>query len=82
VLVENGADVNVHIKGDDTPLINAVKKSSKELVDFLIRSGADVNQYGDKDRNGKRRTPLNQAELAGSIEIKMMLEQAGARYQR
>ena len=78
-LLQRGAAINIHIAGDDTPLINAVQQGHGSVVRFLLDNGADPNLEGDLDRpGGIVRTPLNQATTAGEDTIESMLRSAGA----
>jgi ankyrin repeat protein len=43
LLVENGADPSAAAKDGSTPLTQAVVYKNKKLIDFLISSGADIN---------------------------------------
>jgi ankyrin len=40
-LIENGADVNAKAKDGTTPLHDAMRFLSQELVDYLVQHGAD-----------------------------------------
>ena len=59
-LLSNYADPDPIANADLPPLHIAAERGSFELVEMLIRLGADINR---KDRNG--RTPLQLAEAAG-----------------
>jgi ankyrin repeat protein len=78
MLILPGANVNQHVSGDDTPLINAVRSNDSVVVRFSLDAGADPNLNGDYDPAlGSNRTPLNQADR--SREIPDLLRAAGAR---
>ncbi|KAJ7595602.1 ankyrin repeat-containing domain protein [Mycena floridula] len=70
VLVENGA-----LDGCwGTALLAAINGNKKEVVEFLIQSGADVNATG-----GKPSIPLTLAIQEGYKEIEDILQRHGAR---
>ena len=75
ILVSAGADVNA--KGDKggIPLFNAVVGESAEVVDFLLRSGADPgipNEYG--------RLVLDYAKnVSAPLEVVKLLEKASSK---
>ena len=71
-LVLAGADVNA--KGDmgGTPLFNAVIGRSAQVVDFLLRSGADPNMSNDYNR-----LVVDYAKnISAPLEIIRLLEKA------
>jgi ankyrin repeat protein len=77
-LIENGANVNGHLKawrGALPPLATAVEAGQKAMVELLVAAGADVNQV---DPLGM--TPLLWAAVAdyGSADIIRMVLKAGA----
>ncbi|MBN1974331.1 MAG: ankyrin repeat domain-containing protein [Sedimentisphaerales bacterium] len=73
LLVSKGADVN---GGLYQPTIHAgVRSWSREIVEFLIQHGADVNA---KDEWGRGYTPLQRAAWSGNTEIIKLLLEAGA----
>ncbi|XP_056012069.1 uncharacterized protein LOC125678557 [Ostrea edulis] len=45
-LIENGTSVNHDEEGSDSPLVQAVRMQSYDLVDFLLTHGANVNHPG------------------------------------
>jgi ankyrin repeat protein len=49
-LIENGASVNQVEEGSDSPLIQAVRLASYDLVNFLLTHGANVNHPGKNSR--------------------------------
>ena len=71
-LVEAGAHVNVHSEAM-SPLVCAAEKGQTQLVNYLIRAGADVNQ---KDYKGM--TALYSAARNRNIECIKILVKAGA----
>ncbi|XP_062603294.1 poly [ADP-ribose] polymerase tankyrase-like [Saccostrea cucullata] len=64
ILIENGASVNECEEGFASPLIKAVRLSSFELVDLLLRQGANVNHHG---KNGF--TALHECCIKGKFEV-------------
>jgi len=69
VLLSNGADPNLPQPGGTSPLHVAALRGSRDLVEFLIRKGADLDA---RDKDG--RTPRELAESAGQHEVATMLE--------
>ena len=72
-LIEAGADVNVMVEGDGTPLIVAARKGNAALVRRLIEAGANVNGASPGDGN-----PLIAAADKGEMAVIEMLVRAGA----
>ncbi|KAI1390847.1 ankyrin [Hypoxylon trugodes] len=78
-----GRDINGIIRRDKersrqayiTPLLAAIKTRNKDLVQFLIRRGANVNQDAT---NGLMQTPLQAAAAVGSLDIVNLLIQETA----
>ena len=68
-LIANGADINVHAEGGNTPLHNAAinPRADAEILRLLIANGADVNA-----KNGVGKTPL---DFAGMNANKSMVEE-------
>lgn len=75
VLLKHGAKVNVYTPDGNTPLGEAVKNDSKELVDLFIKHGADVNFC--KPERGL--TPLHVAAINGNVSLAKYLIQRGAK---
>ena len=72
LLVERGAKVN----GGPSPVIIAgIRSGYREIVEFLIQHGADVNA---KDEWNHGFTPLLRAAISGKTEIIKLLLEAGA----
>ncbi|PKC52533.1 ankyrin, partial [Rhizophagus irregularis] len=71
-LIEAGADVNQ--TGWSTPLIRAIVSGHTDIVEELIKHGADVNLMPTDGYS-----PLNEAEYYGNTEIINLLIQAGAK---
>jgi ankyrin repeat protein len=55
LLYQNGADVNTVVKSDEAPLIYAFRQSDFNMVEFLVKNGANVNLAMDvlNVRDGK-----------------------------
>ena len=68
----SGTDVNAKDEDGVTPLLVATANGRKEIVELLIREGADVNAKV----NGV--TPLHQAAIRGHKEIAKLLIAKGA----
>jgi len=82
--VESGVDVNRPSRygfrrenEGDTPLTTAVQFGSREVVEFLIAHGADVNLGFGGRIDGT--SPLSSAGTLGRVEIARILIGAGAR---
>ena len=69
-----GTDVNAKDDSNITPLLWAIDKSHKEIVELLITKGADVNF---KDIAGQ--TPLDWAESGKFTEIADLLRKHGGK---
>lgn len=76
LLVKNGADVNALDPESKTPLLLAVQGDQKDIVQFLIGAGANVNV----SVNGK--SPLFVAVLNNNIEMVDLLIQNGAKIEK
>src|SRR6516165_11809158 len=72
-LLEKGSDPNLFYKGL-SPLVEACGKSTKAVVEELLKAGAEVNQ---SDENFKH-SPLTSACYAGNLEIAELLVDHGA----
>lgn len=73
-LLERGADVNFQDKdGGWTPLHNAVQSGRKDIVDLLLRFGADPCR---RKKNGA--TPFIIAGLVGNVELLQLFLSKGA----
>ncbi|XP_052064145.1 uncharacterized protein LOC127704231 isoform X2 [Mytilus californianus] len=46
MLLKVGADPNISVKGDDSPLLHAVRSRNIEIIKILLEAGADVNHVG------------------------------------
>lgn len=46
MLLKAGADPNIAVKGDDSPLLHAVRTRNIEIIKILLESGADVKHVG------------------------------------
>lgn len=79
MLIAKGANVNAASNLNVTPLLLAVSKGHKELVDLLIRKGADVKVVtSDKIYDEYSWTPLHYAAKKGFKDIAKLLIAAGA----
>lgn len=67
-LLSNGADPNPGPEGAASPLHAAVERGSLEMVEMLIRKGADLQA-----RDAQGRTPLEASQTAGNQAIEEML---------
>ena len=74
-LLEGGGDANAFDDWGVSCLQLAVKKGNKEIVELLLRHGANANV---SDADGDTTTPLHAAAQLGSLEISEMLVRAGA----
>jgi bla regulator protein BlaR1 len=72
--LDRGADVNVVLPGDGTPLIAAAREGHTGLVRLLLERGADPNIAVIGDGN-----PLIMAASGGHLAIATLLLDAGAR---
>jgi ankyrin repeat protein len=72
-LLKRGADVNISC-GDDTPLHKAVVKGLKDVVESLLKAGADPN-VRDNNYGG---TPLHAAASKCSVDVTSDLLRHGA----
>ena len=46
LLLKYGADTDIHVNGEDTPLLAAVRAGAREVFEILLDAGSDVNQKG------------------------------------
>lgn len=73
-LLDIGADANYKSGlSSDTPLLLASEKGYKEIVEFLVKGGANLN-----DKGFYQETALTMASLYGHTEIVEILIKAGA----
>lgn len=72
-LIDAGADVNYHLRGDGTPLVIAARFGSREMASYLIEHGADVNKPAPGDGN-----PLIMASMFGHLDVAQLLVENGA----
>ncbi len=71
--LEDDGNVNAIYPNGKTLLIVAVERQKKEIVTFLVRAGADLNQRDFRDR-----TPLMYAADKENVSIAQHLLDAGA----
>ncbi|MGV8124354.1 MAG: ankyrin repeat domain-containing protein [Candidatus Xenobiia bacterium LiM19] len=74
ILVSKGADVNVRVKYNETPLTLAAAKGQKETAELLLKEGADLNAAGTPGW-----TPLHQAVLNNHSELVEFFISKGAK---
>jgi ankyrin repeat protein len=72
ILLREGAKVDVQGSSRETPLILASGLNDADIVDILLKYGADINI------NFKGWTPLKEAAARGSLEVLMILINNGA----
>lgn len=75
ILLEHGADINKVDKDFTTALCAAVKAKNLDMVDLLVKKGADVNLPATQAR---KRTPLQFAAEVGDFDIVRQLLNYGA----
>ncbi len=82
ILIENGADVNIHDFSSWNPLMYAVLGQNIEALRALIKAGADANGpsvvYRDSRADEYPQRPLHMAVRTGNIKIVKALIEAGA----
>ena len=69
LLLEKGADTEVHAHRGMNPLMNAAGRCSIEMLDLLIEHGAKVNKTGENGETAlmlARATTSNGADVASS----------------
>jgi ankyrin repeat protein len=71
--VESGANVNINLSSNVTPMHIAAEGGPKEILEFLINSKGDVNAV-----DGDGRTPLAIAIIQGRADNYELLVKAGA----
>ncbi len=72
LLIAHGADVNDNSLNWSSPIHNAISSELLDSADFLIKSGANINDQN----NLSRRTPLqNAAQYGKERSVKWLLEQ-------
>lgn len=72
-LLNAGANINVKLEGDGTPLIAAAREGRTAVVRFLLDRGADPNLAVPGDGN-----PLIMAAREGRVDIVVLLLDRGA----
>ena len=74
LLAENGANLDEKTNDGYTLLMNAVEKENSEIVDYLIKKGANVELANEKDGW----TPLVYAIVRANFKIVKLLVDNGA----
>jgi len=70
LLVENGADIEQELNGNETPLLAAAGCGSKHILEYLLKKGAKVNH-----QNSKGESALMRAAHLGRIDnVKLLIE--------
>ena len=72
-LIKKGADINIELEGDKTPLFLSLSKGHKELTEILIKNGADVHF-----QNKSGLTPLLMAINREEQELAKLIIEKGA----
>jgi ankyrin repeat protein len=75
LMIASGGDVNARDFKDETPLLSALRKKKREIVDFLIGLNPEIDVQGGYDK----RTPIMYAVLHGYIDIAEEFLRRGAR---
>lgn len=78
VLIERGADVNHEAVLTGTPLHDAAGGGRVEIMEELLRAGADPNRQPHKAARNSYGTPLHYAALAGMVAPVTILLDHGA----
>jgi ankyrin repeat protein len=73
LLLERGAQADVPVPGDGSPLIAASMLGNLDIVRTLVANGADVNGYVPGDE-----TPLINAARSGNLDVVQYLVANGA----
>lgn len=76
--ITHGTDVNAKMSEGWTALTSAANHGHLEIVQILIRSGANINGRKDSPLNGDGRTPLMIAAERGHTDIVKFLLENGA----
>ncbi len=76
--LENGADPNQKNQAGATPLILAVENKNSELVELLLKHGADPGLAGN-DTEGNLEQPVTIASKLGFFKVVEQLVDAGAK---
>jgi len=71
--IEKGCDINAKNSIGQTPLLLASALGKTEVVELLIKCGADVNEPWDLE------TPLSNAKERGHRDVVKLLKEAGAK---
>ena len=74
LLIDAGAPTDHSVRGDGSPLTAAVAAGQREMVDLLLRNGADV-EFAPGLGDG---SPLIAASLRGDLALTRLLVEHGA----
>lgn len=79
-LIDLGADVNVRMPRESAPLMEACDSGNREIMELLLRAGADVNaKCSVSDDGDPGETPLMAAAMRGHRDMVESLLKKGAR---
>lgn len=77
LLLESGADVNLHERKNPTPLIKASRNSHPDMVELLLQHGAEVNFRFENKGDALSHT-INGSGREGKDEVVDLLLRRGA----
>lgn len=70
LIEEQGANIDQEIRQTgETALVTAIRNQKTDIVDYLVRKGANVN-YVNRQKEHEWDTPLNWAILNGNLKCK------------
>lgn len=73
LIEEQGANIDQEIRQTgETALVTAIRNEKTDLVDYLVKKGANVN-YVNRQKEYEWDTPLNWAILNGNLKCKKLL---------
>jgi ankyrin repeat protein len=73
LLIDRGADINLGVPGDGSPLIAAASRGHIDIVRYLLDRGAIVDQVVERDENA-----LIGAAQQGQLAVVQLLVSRGA----